>query len=168
MTPGCDGFLVSLNLSSGASAHDLLEDLRTIVERSSGMEVLEAGEGLQAIEEAKIDWEKLAEGGDEAVSKHLERAQDVLTACVETVISNKVNLFPPLAQQKDWNLPGTHLPIGATINFGEASDLTVASWVVVVENWSGSHRLSCDFALSLYACDVYCSVQFLVLGQLRR
>ena len=143
------------------------EDLRTIVGRSSGVEALEAREGLQAIEEAKIEWAKPAEGGGEAVSKHLERAQDVLNACVETVISNKVNLFPPLAGQKDWDLPGTHLPIGATIKLGEASDFRVASWVVSDE-WSGSPRLSCDLALSFHACDVFCRMPFLVLGQPRR
>ena len=120
-------------------------DLYSVMEDSwKGIELLEAREGLLAMKEANAHLQKLPvqiPSDPFEVMEQLERAQDVLNACVETVMSNKLNLFPPLAEQKDWDLPGTHLPIGATIKFGDAraSDLTVASWVVV-EDWSGLDR----------------------------
>ena len=149
--------LVSPALCPGSSIKEMQKDFQSIMEDYScpGVELLEAREGLIAMKEANAHLQKLPvvpiPTDRPEVIKHLERAQDVLNACVETVISNKVNLFPPLAGQKDWDLPGTHLPIGAAIKLGEASDLTVASWVVSDE-WLGSHPLSCDLALSLRAC----------------
>lgn len=133
-------------------------------EDSSRIQILEAAAGLQAIKNAEVDSEKLAELGTTAVCGHLERAQNILNACVETVISNKVNLFPPLAEQKDWDLPGTHLPIGATIEFGAASAITVASWMVLDES-SGPNRLSCDLLCGLCSTSIVC---FRAIDQLRR
>lgn len=157
--------LVSTKQCSGSSIHELEEELRIIMdEDGSGIEVLGAREGLRAIKEAEVSFEKLAELGSEPLYGYLWKAEGMLGACVETVISNKLSLFPPLAVQKDWDLPGTHLPIGAMIKFGEASDLTVASWVVLDE-WSGSRRLSCDLPCGSCSASI---VRFRVIGQLRR
>ena len=147
--------LVPLKPRSGSNIQEMQNDLQSIMEDSwKGIEVLEAREGLLAMKEANAHLQDLPEqipSDLREVRKQLERAQDVLNACVETVISNKLNLFPPLAEPKDWDLPGTHLPIGATIKFGDgkSSNLTVASWVVV-EDWHGLTRLSCDSLCQSY------------------